>query len=282
MGRRNGVVIDKSYLHRFDSVEAIIINEKYMLLMTESLLYEVSKDILNRARLFGNIQKISGSFRYIPSVNYYFEHELRYLKPTPLPTDFPDNRDYSLMNDLAGGDFGVADLDGIIERKKKFVANYRDSVIFIAKEIRNEFPDAFFGNDKDTAIKRERLNFLVATKNKFVRRYMFRLMDVKPGTRHALVVVKARKNWAHYRWAQLMLLLSINVGARLPSDGSLPKAFLEKIEHDIWDMQYVVPALLVGALATRDEKMKDWWRRLVSVGILFEGNSASNGVTQSI
>jgi hypothetical protein len=80
------------------------------------------------------------------------------------------------------------------------------------------------------------------------------------------------EDWALYRYLQVQLLFGIDLYVRY--QGNVPNEFsagiFEKLEHDVLDAEVLMLGCLEGAFATKEKKLKRWWRLLCPDGALHE------------
>jgi hypothetical protein len=73
------------------------------------------------------------------------------------------------------------------------------------------------------------------------------------------------ENWTFFRWVQVQLLGGVGYYA---SYGVENKPSIEKLMHELFDLIYLISAVLVGGLACRDEKFIERFRLLRPDGVL--------------
>lgn len=80
--------------------------------------------------------------------------------------------------------------------------------------------------------------------------------------------------WAVLRWLQCKMLFALDIHIRYRGnvDNMLSSRVLEKLEHDLQDMQHLTLAVLEGAFATNEKKLQRWWRLLMPTGDLISTN----------
>jgi hypothetical protein len=78
-------------------------------------------------------------------------------------------------------------------------------------------------------------------------------------------------NWALFRWVQTQIIYGLIF--RNKYSGSVPDGagdnFWRRAEHDMLDSHYVLLASLAGAIATRDNGMKNIFMKICSSGVVF-------------
>jgi hypothetical protein len=73
------------------------------------------------------------------------------------------------------------------------------------------------------------------------------------------------ENWTFFRWVQVQLLGGLSYFA---SYGVANKPSLEKLMHELFDLMYLLPAVLVGGLACREKRFIERFRFLRPDGVL--------------
>ena len=262
--KKPGVVVDKSYLHKFSFRDSEVLNGEYLLLMSETLLYEVTKDEEDRSRLLKNVREYSANFAYVEHYHTYIEFEKRHIRKSPPPSHFFRHRDYSGFELMVDNKF--EDVEELILGRKRLIERNVESVIGLARTLRKTYADAFSGRNEVAALKRQKLEEQVASNSEFVRTYLAKNSIVSFGEARDIatkIALKATEQWAHYRVAQAVLLLAIDVAYRQNLKEPIAEVTLENIRHDVLDSQILILATLVGRIATRDNKINKWWELLM-------------------
>lgn len=262
--KKPGVVVDKSYLYQFSPRDAEELNGKCLVLMSETLLYEVCKDEENRSRLLKNVREYSADFAYVEHYHIYIDYERRHIRKSPPPSHFFKERDYTRFDLMVKNEFG--DVSDLVENRKRLIDMTADSVIELARTLRENYAKAFTGRNEVAALEREMLEKMVADDPGFVQKFLAQNAVVALGEDHeiaAKIAAKATEHWAHYRVTQTLLLLAIDVAHRQNLKEPIPEAVREKIRHDVLDSQLLMLATLVGRIATRDDKIQKWWKLLM-------------------
>ncbi len=73
------------------------------------------------------------------------------------------------------------------------------------------------------------------------------------------------EQWAFFRWIQVQLLAGLDFFA---GHGLGAPFNRERIFHELLDLDYLIPSLIVGGLATREKKMADRFKFLRSNGVV--------------
>ncbi len=95
------ILIDKSFLRGAKSDEISQLANSHKLLMTESLLYECTKEAPSeRARLFRKFPDAENPYILIPSVGPLLRYEVENKIPCGKPSDFANQKDYSIHKKL--------------------------------------------------------------------------------------------------------------------------------------------------------------------------------------
>lgn len=259
-----GVVVDKSYLYMFSPLDAEDLNGKYLMLMSETLLYEVSKDEGERSRLIKNVREYSANFTYVEHYHKYIEYEKRHLKKSPPPSHFFNERDYSRFDLMVRNQF--EDVDELVEARKELIGKTADAVIALARKLRADYAEAFTGRNEVAELERKSLEKRVAEDRRFVSAFLAMNAVATSGQERETAVKiasKASEQWAHYRVAQTLLLVAIDVAHRQNLNEPVAEVTRNNVIHDVLDSQLLTLATLVGRIATRDAKIQRWWQLLM-------------------
>lgn len=256
-----GIIIDKSFLRGASSDRIKDISQKYTLLMSEALLYEVVKDDSFRSSLF---RKISAQekFLVIPNVSHYFTQEAKTRKYAESPLRSVSVRDYSFSKTLSNEDFVLPKkyVDEV-ESTWLFIDSLKNVAIQVGRELSAEFPAAFKGPDSERIVAMSRLEHKISKDSSFIRR-QFKKMELNnklSGDAIKSLSPLITHRWAHYRWLQVLMLLGIDLAHRFNLENKLADSTHERMRHDVLDAQYLLPALLGGAIATKDDNLIRWW-----------------------
>lgn len=262
--RKPGVVVDKSYLYKFSPSDAEELNGKYLVLMSETLLYEVSKDEAQRSRLMKNVREYSADFAYAEHYHNNIEYEKRHGKRSPPPSHFFRDRDYSQFDLMVNNKF--IDVNEIIEDRKVLIDKTADAVIMLSRSLRETYAEAFTGQNRTAVLERDKLEKRIADDPEFVKMYLvkYAMAGLDEDRQSAAKIAgKATEQWAHYRLVQTMLLLAVDIAHRQNLREPIAEVTRENIRHDVLDSQLLTLALLVGRIATRDDKIQKWWQLLM-------------------
>lgn len=268
--RYPGIVIDKSYLHQFSPEDAKVIDGRYLVLMTETLLYELAKDEEERARLFGNIEKLSANFSVVEHYHVYIEFEKRHIKKSPPPSHFLKRRDYGKMNLMRSGVFDNLEL--IVSERWSLIDATAEVTIGLARILRDKYPKAFGGNDKEKRAELQSLKERVVDDTEFIRSYILGMNLQKSGQDAAALErfsLKVKKGWVHFLVTQVTLLVAIDIASRHRLIEPIHQTVRESIRHDILDSQLLIAGCLVGRIATRDKRIRSWWKLLMKKDVDF-------------
>jgi hypothetical protein len=267
------LVVDKSYL---DGLNPAAVNElcsKYQVLMTEELFFElITTDDQKRLRAFRKLPDRVDPVSLIPNVGTLLRYEQRSGKPSAPLHQHRISESFRFNARLRDGTF-------------KFEGSYADELSNFRQQVESstrgfiercfavqEFFPEFMGvktSDFPEVLKSARCS--MATDTERVRGVYSLLVAAHPeASPPKPETIDAR--WAWFRWVQVQLIAALRVFVRY--QGKMPEPSTPKFwtvaEHTLLDSYYVLFGALSGALASRDNEIKDDFRLLCPDGLLLE------------
>jgi len=254
------IVLDKSFLRGVSGNKIKNLSQDNIFLMPFALLYELVKDEpRKRAKLF---QKFDNEKKYLllPSFYTLFQYEIDNNKPITLPSDYINQRDYSLHKQLCNETYILSDKQRrAIEGQKKD----KDILVNIFFKLIKEYIES-----KKNTSRKELEEKIIFNKEKLTQDY--KELQRYYG-KEILDASNFNDNWFIYKWLQVLNLFAIDIAYRYDSINIItdsPKT-TEKIIHDILDMEYLVFAISENGFATQESKLIEWYKLLCPNGILY-------------
>ena len=240
------VVLDKSYLQGCKDRHLKALTEDRRLLITAELFHEILTDGEKSFRLYFNkLLKFRDSIDLIDHIGTLFKYEFLKLLPcTPLsshliPGALNPNYNFELTRDQKAQ---IEDFYDFWEVSGP--NNFEKIVLEISKKCPALKPEDIAGNKELVLEAYERLK-----------------LPYMPPTE------KIDKNWAIFRRLQIDLIATIDY-MHSYSDGQFDIKQNKKA-HDQIDFKICILGILAGSIATRDKKMKRYFKLLCPEGEIF-------------
>lgn len=249
------LILDKSFLQGVKKQRIVALTEKYKIIMSTSLLYELIKgESEQRAHLF---QKLP-SFDVIQGLPTIFRYEMNERRPYGKPSSHIVERDYSNTKLLIDENFELSE-------KQMDALKYEAETVELLTQ---PFLDTPLYSHKDVKGNQSRYESLILNDTDFI------LDEYKKITLYPNVFKETKKpsidaTWATYKWLQIIHLFQLDIACRYPDIKIIldSKKALEKMKHDTLDQVYLLLAVLEGGFATKENKLKKFFNQLCSDGI---------------
>ena len=265
------VVLDKSYLDGASARDVHELCRRHRVLMSDALFYElVTTDVNSRERCFAKIPLGTNSPTLVENVGALLRYENEHRRPC-LPINQHRIKDFEINPDFRPSEFRFTNED-LVTRKEAEQEILKEARSFVERF--SDVGDVFIELSKcgTTEIPSvvEKLTSAIANDPGLVRD----VYATTIGDSNASIDIPPEqigRNWMIFRWVQVQLLYSLELHAKYR--GEIPvnagQAFWTRMEHDLLDSHYVALGILAGALASRENRMRDHFRTLNPKGMLF-------------
>jgi hypothetical protein len=269
---RPSVVLDKSFLQGSKASAIHEMSDSHRLLMSEALFYELLSDAEDRALCFAKFPNRENPVELIGHPGAMLRRELDTHRPCGKPSLHCEKIRFQFNVGLSRDDyeFPPDSAATVLEQTEEL----RSDVLSYLEAIRltpTFFPNLLDGSDASRALARQEAERAIAQETEALLGF-YRLLTPPPGERPLPPAELITPEWALFRWLQVKLLFALDVYCRY--SGKMPEPLSPKVhqrlEHDVLDAQYLILGLLEGAFATKEKKLKNWWRLLNSEGTLYE------------
>ena len=258
---RSFVVLDKSFLDGVNSAQLqCYARQGWIFGITEVLFHEHfrKRDGVRKANLH-KLHSIETSLRMLPSIGEMFRSETDNLQPSPKVM----RAKYISLPPIVGplGEYYELDaksLKSVEEREAEYQERCSD-MITVWREFES-IPELKNAGQLEMPATIANLSAQIRDDHDDMR-------GVYGKHRHANFPdpVLLDTNWAFFRWIQVQLLGGLGYYASYGVDKESPR---EKLMHELFDLTYLISALLIGGLACRDNKFIDRYRLLRPDGVL--------------
>jgi len=260
LGSRSVVVLDKSFLDATGLAQLLYFVEKeWSFAIPEVLMFELlRKEDRQRAADLAKLDKISKHVVALPGIGEMFRAEARRRKPA---TEVLKAKQVtSIGTPIAGGksfELSPAERRATDDRKREVEEKGADLI-----EVWRALGQMEALKGASSTDLPERLDQLA-----------MEVRDDRPSMRGFYVNHKAPvfppaklidEKWALFRWIQVYLVAGLDF---YRSYGLRTRPNAEKVMHEILDLDYIIPALLIGGIATCEKRMKKRFQFLRPDGV---------------
>lgn len=257
------VVLDKSYLQGASGkdINDLCITEN--VLMPESLFYELlTTEPEVRANCFKKIPQIDNPLTLVPHVGTIIRFEIQNKRPCLNIEDVSLNIRYQFNRRLVSPDFKLT------PEQEKSIYEWRNDIRLRMEGFKEKaavvsgwFPETKgFKSGNDPSPINEGKSLVCNDQGVVSRIYEQIMHETFPDPR------LVNENWCLFRWIQVHVSAALDY-VRKYGDGN-EKAISKKIENEFLDLDYCITALLVGALASKDNGMIDRFKNIRPDGIV--------------
>jgi len=264
----DSIILDKSFLQGSKTAAIRSLAQSHRLAVSDALFYELLTCAAPvRARCFAKFPPGPGPVELVSHVGTLMKIEIETQRPAGKPSTHRETTTFAFNARLTSPDYTLTRTQQATVQEE--MDQLRQSVVrFIGRvKITGElFPSLRIGNNDD----RLEIERLILTPADLLRFYGS--LKAPSGEKPFPPTELVSEEWAIYRHLQIELLFALDVYIRY--HGNIPKTLspvaFEKMEHDVLDAQGLVLGCLEGCFATRENKLKRWWRMLCPNGQLFE------------
>lgn len=266
------IVLDKCFLQGSKKERIHELAESHRLVVSDALFYELlTGGEPGRSRCFAKFPATENPVDLVNHIGTLMRIEIDTQRPAGKPSKHRESMRFQFNPRLLNAEYELpAEAQQAIDEQTRDLHSDVRSFIARASAMDSFFPNLLIGSQAERVHARAAAEEAVAepgTLNSF-----YASLKPPPGERPLPSVKLVTKDWALYRWLQVQFLFGIDLYVRY--QGNVPKEFgaatFEKIEHDVLDAQVLMLGCLEGAFATREKKLKRWWRLLCPDGALYE------------
>lgn len=255
--KRTNLVLDKSYLQGYGKEFILKQAKLYKFLFSNTLTFEVAKDNVMRANLFGKIPPPPRCSAYIPSVARLIQSEIKSLEECGKPSEHGLQYDYSSLPRLSNPNIPLSDLQvEAINKEKEFSEKLlNEGIILLLGEVFDKYTKEQIA-DELAELSRGKINDFA-----FINNYL--IAQRKAGANIPNMSCFTIKSIT-YRYYQVLIMFIFDTCKRYQNLSVIQNSegALEKLRHDINDMSYLMLGLLEGGFAVREKKLVAFWRLL--------------------
>lgn len=266
------VVIDKCFLQGSKKSHIRELAASRRLVISEALFFELlTSSEPGRSRCFAKLPQTDNPVDLVSHIGTLMRIEIDTQLPAGKPSSHREELHFRLNPALLQPDYQLP--EQAQEAVEEQAAQLKSDVqLFIerAAVVNSFFPDLLIGSDARREEARAEAEKAIAAPGALSEFYAG--LKPPPGERPLPSASLVNESWALYRWLQVQFLFAVDLYVRY--QGRVPQRFgratYEKLEHDVLDAQILMLGCLEGAIATREGKIKRWWRLLCPDGALYE------------
>lgn len=265
-----GLVLDKSFLQATSKSEMLILSERYQFVVSGPLFYELlTASEESRVRCFAKFPRQLNPALLVDHVGTLMRKELAHGRPAGKPSENRINIEFQFNPKLTESDY-VLPLQAArtLEHQSIEISSEIYQVIELSKTSEALFGPLLSGSQQEQDQARTAAEDLISNCDA-VRDFYGTLDSPNPAFSYPSKD-DVDSSWAVLRWLQSKMLFALDIHIRYRGNVGemLSSSVLEKLEHDLHDMQHLTLAVLEGAFATNEKKLQRWWRLLMPTGDL--------------
>lgn len=264
------IVLDKNYLQGAKASSIRSLASTHQLVMPGALFYELlTTSPKARIKCLAKLPKTDNPVKLIDHVAVLLRHETELCEPAGLPSRHSIQRSFQFNNKLLDADYALpSDAAASIVEMEKLIQEEVDDLINLTELTPSLFPGLLDGSTDSQKAKYQEALRQIADPTII---YTFYSKFDAPAAKAQLPSIEKKPDeWAIIRWLQVKMLFTTSLF--ISYQGQLRRNLTNKVrlrlEHDIHDAQVLVLGILEGALATNENKLRDWFRLLRPLGTL--------------
>lgn len=260
-----GLVLDKCFLQGVSKEVMAPLSERYQLIVTGPLFYELlTCEPRARISCFAKFPLQTNPVILVDHIGTLMRRELGTLSPAGKPSTNRLKFDFQFNPKLLDSEYRMPlEAERALSHQSLELNSDIYELIELSKTAENMYGPLLRGTQEAQSQARVAAEKLIADCSKVVEFYG-ELEPPHPSVRYPPKHLVG-PDWAVIRWLQAKMLFSLDLHIRYRGrvDEMLTGNVLEKLEHDLHDMQHFALAMLEGAFATNEKKLQQWWRLLM-------------------
>ncbi len=268
------VILDKSYLDGSTASEIDDLAGKARLVISAALFHElITTRVESRVRCFSKLPQTDNPVDLFERIGNLAGLEMQTLAPAGLPSTHVLKLPFRFNASLRTEDYEfTAESIAAIADKSRITEESIDSLIELSDTTPSVFPDLASGSTEQRQEALRQAHSLIADPARVVE-FFTQFQSPDPSRPFPLITDKPEL-WATIRWLQVRLLFTTDLYVRY--QGRLAQTMTPRLrvrlEHDVHDAEILAAGAMEGALATREKKLRTWFRLIRPDGLLFPGD----------
>ena len=271
------VILDKSYLDGSSKAEVDDLARRSRFVVSAALFHEMlTTRPESRVRCFSKLPQRDNPVVLVERAGNMASKEMTTSSPAGLPSenlveiygDFRFNKklldlDYTLPPESAEA----------VEEKRLDIEESINALVELSETVPDIFPDLTKGPTEQRKDALLRAEIWISDPNN-IANFLSTLVSPEP-SRPFPTATESPEKWASVALLQARLLFVTDLYVRYQgklADIMTPQVRL-RLEHDVHDAEILALGILEGALATKELKLRRWFRRLRRDGLLFPSDA---------
>lgn len=258
------IVLDKSYLQGAKKASIRGLSSTHQLIMPGPLFYELLTTTPEaRRKCLSKLPQTDNPVKLIDHIAVLLRHEMELHEPAGLPSNYSLPQRFRFNNKLLDVDYVLpSDAAERINKLEKVIHTEVNALIDLSDLIPSIFPGLLEGRTNSQNEKCQEAQHQIADLT--VIQTFYSKFEAPTATSPFPVIETNLEEWAIIRWLQVKMLFALNlfVSYRGRLQQSLTDKVRLRLEHDIHDAQILVLGILEGALATNENKLREWFQLL--------------------
>lgn len=271
------VILDKSYLDGSSKAEVDELAKEARFVVSAALFHELlTTRPESRARCFNKLPQTDNPVLLVERAGNMASLEMTTSSPAGLPSanlveiygDFRFNKnllnlEYTLPPESAEA----------VEEKRLDVEESIDALVELSETVPGMFPDLTKGSTEQRKAALSRAQAWISDPTN-IAEFLASLVSPEP-SRPFPNASESPEKWASIALLQVRLLFVTDLYVRYQgklADIMSPQVRL-RLEHDVHDAEILALAILEGALATKELKLRRWFKLLRPAGLLFPSDA---------
>jgi hypothetical protein len=271
------VILDKSYLDGTSKAEVDELAKTARFVISAALFHEMlTTRPESRVRCFSKLPQTDNPVALVERAGNMASLEMTTSCPAGLPSANLVEIDgaFRFNKKLLDLDYTLPpESSSAVEEKRLDVEESIDSLIELSETVPGIFPDLTVGSTEQRKDALRRAEIWISDPNN-VANFLFSLVSPEL-SRPFPNATKSPEKWASIALLQARLLFVTHLYFRYQgklADIMTPKVRLF-LEHDVHDAEILALGILEGALATKEHKLRRWFKLLRPSGLLFPSDA---------
>lgn len=273
---KQGLVLDKCFLDGVGKSRLHELSETYQLIVSGPLFYELlTAQPKSRIRCFSKFPQQTNPAILVDHIGTLLRKEIVRQLPSGPPSANRINIDFEFNEKLLDSSYELPlQAARSLEHQGLELNSELYQIIELSKMSEELFGPLLVGSQEDQDRARLEAEQLIANCEAVID-FFGQLESPDPALPYP-PKHKVTANWAFIRWLQAKMLFALDIHLRYRGgiDEQLSAGVLERLEHDLHDMQHLTLGVLEGAFATNERKLQRWWRLVMPNGQLISTNVA--------
>lgn len=273
---KQGLVLDKCFLDGVSKSRLRELSESYQLIVSGPLLYELlTAQSRSRIRCFSKFPQQTNPAILVDHIGTLLRKESVSGQPSGRPSENRIRMDFEFNEKLLDSNYELPlQAARSLEHQGLELNSELYQIIELSKISEDIFGPLLVGTQSDQERAKNDAEQLIANCDAVIG-FFGQLESPDPNLPYP-PKHKVDRNWAFIRWLQAKMLFALDIHLRYRGrvDEHLSAGVLERLEHDLHDMQHLALAVLEGAFATNERKLQRWWQLVMPHGQLISTNVA--------